>query len=148
METFRKLPIFFTIVLGILTGCNSSSEKAENDTELHEKTAFEAPETKKLSPTQAYEMASGDQEMIIMDVRTPEEYESGHIEGAININLRSEDFQDKLKNLNKEKKYLVYCMGGHRSNRAQLLMDSLDFEQVFDLEGGFRQWSAADLPSQ
>jgi len=145
MDTFKKLLVFFVVVLGIITSCSSSSEKAGNDTKVREEATAE---TKKLSPTQAYEMASGDQEMIIVDVRTPEEYESGHIAGAININLRSEDFQDKLKNLNKGKKYLVYCMGGHRSNRAQLLMDSLDFEQVYDLEGGFRQWSAADLPSQ
>jgi rhodanese-related sulfurtransferase len=39
-------------------------------------------------------------------------------------------------------------MGGHRSNQAQLLMDSLEFRQVYDLIGGFRQWSAADMPHQ
>lgn len=136
-------------VLGItlaLPACSPSSKKVEAENKTAENKT--TPENRKLSPTQAYQMIAADSGVVILDVRTLEEFEGGHITEAINVDFRSGDFQDNLQKLDKEKTYLVYCMGGHRSNQAQLLMDSLAFKQVYDLIGGFRQWSAADLPHQ
>jgi rhodanese-related sulfurtransferase len=139
------------IVLGILLslpGCTPSSKKVEAENKLSEETTVILPENRKLSPAQAYEMIAADAGVVVLDVRTTEEFENGHIAEAVNIDFLAEDFKDHVQKLDKEKTYLVYCMGGKRSNQAQLLMDSLAFKQVYDLMGGFRQWSASDLPHQ
>lgn len=140
----------WVIVCGImllLSGCKPSSKETETETNPVNNTITN-PENRKLSVVKAYEMITTDTGLVVLDVRTPEEFEAGHITDAINVDLRAEDFKDHVQKLDKEKTYLVYCMGGHRSNQAQLLMDSLEFRQVYDLIGGFRQWSAADMPHQ
>ena len=137
------------IVLGImlcLPGCAPSPKKVEVENKSGEQTT--APETRKLSPVQAYEMIAADSGIVILDVRTPEEFESGHVAEAVNIDFFAEDFKDHLQKLDKEKTYLVYCLSGKRSKQAQILMDSLAIKKVYDLKGGFRQWSAEDLPHQ
>ena len=65
--------------------------------------------------------------MIIIDVRTKEEFESGHVSGAINIDFYREDLEEVLAKLDKGKKYGVYCRSGARSSRVVELMQSIDF---------------------
>lgn len=72
--------------------------------------------------------------MIIIDVRTKEEFESGHVDGAINIDFCREDLEEVLSKLDKSKKYGVYCRSGARSSRVVALMKQLGFE-VEDLGG-------------
>ena len=84
---------------------------------------------------------------VILDVRTPEEVADGYIEGAINIDFRSPDFQTKISELDRNATYMVYCASGGRSGDAATLMKELKFREVYDLEGGFKGWSAKGLPS-
>ena len=84
---------------------------------------------------------------VILDVRTPEEVADGYIEGAINIDFRSPDFQTKISELDKSVPYMVYCASGGRSGDAATLMKELKFKEVYDLKGGFKGWSAKGLPS-
>ncbi|MCK6599511.1 MAG: rhodanese-like domain-containing protein, partial [Bdellovibrionaceae bacterium] len=62
------------------------------------------------------------QDSVILDVRTPDEYLSGHIKGAINIDFYASDFQNQLGKLDKEKDYKVYCRSGNRSSKAVNMM--------------------------
>ena len=78
----------------------------------------------------------------IIDVRTPEEYEEGHIEGAQNINIKSEAFVTEIENLSKSDTLLIYCRSGRRSLYAAQVMVSIGFRRIYDLEGGFLNWES------
>ena len=80
---------------------------------------------------------------ILIDVRTPEEYQEGHLENAININWYDADFQNQAEELDKKKTLYVYCKKGGRSAKAAHLLDSLGYE-VVDLLGGYDEYIGAD----
>lgn len=67
---------------------------------------------------------------VILDVRTPDEYMSGHIKGAINIDFYAPDFQNQVDKLDKDKDYKVYCRSGNRSGQSVNLMKKLGFKNV------------------
>ena len=73
---------------------------------------------------------------VIIDNRTNEEYETGHIEGALLIDYHSSDFEDKIDELDRDKTYLIYCRSGRRSLAAMNLMKEYGFREVYNLEGG------------
>ena len=78
---------------------------------------------------------------IIIDVRTEEEYESGKIPGALNIDIyKGQGFVYQVEELDKSKNFYVYCAAGVRSANACGVMQQLGFENVFNLVGGFSNW--------
>jgi rhodanese-related sulfurtransferase len=88
----------------------------------------------------------GNPDFVIIDVRSQAEFDSGHIENAINIDKNSETFQDELNKLDKYKTYLVYCAIGSRSASALTIMEELGFMQAYNLQGGISQWQKDGLP--
>ena len=76
----------------------------------------------------------------IIDVRTPEEFLEEHIEGAQNINVKSEAFVTEIENLSKSDTLLIYCRTGRRSIYAAQVMVSFGFQKIYDLDGGFLNW--------
>lgn len=76
---------------------------------------------------------------VIIDVRTPPEYEAGHLAEAINIDVKSQEFFNKIGELDKSKQYYVYCKSGIRSSKAQQIMLSRNFKQVCNVDGGILQ---------
>ena len=76
----------------------------------------------------------------VIDVRTPEEYALGYIEGAILIDYKASDFQASISALNRNITYLIYCRSGNRSGKASIIMDSLGFKKIYDLKGGYMNW--------
>lgn len=85
-------------------------------------------------------------QVVILDVRTPEEFAAGHIASATNLNFYAEDFPAKLQQLDKNQNYLVHCAVGGRSAKASAAMTSLGFKSVYDLEGGMKAWEKAARP--
>ena len=81
-------------------------------------------------------------DFVILDVRTPGEFSDGHIENAININYRSEDFRDEISKLERSKEYLIYCRTGNRSREALTIMTELGFRRVYHLAAGITEWIA------
>ena len=82
-------------------------------------------------------------DVIILDVRTPQEYQSGHLPHATLINFYDHNFSLKLDSLDKSKKYLVYCAKGSRSSQASDLMIKKGFTSVLNLKNGFNAWDGA-----
>ena len=82
----------------------------------------------------------------ILDVRTPEEFNSGHLEGAINIDIRNQDAVNKINALNKEAKYLVYCRTSNRSGAITDYMVKNGFKDVTKMENGIVGWNANQYP--
>ena len=81
-------------------------------------------------------------ETILLDVRTLEEYNSGHIPNAQLIDIHNpQNFMQELELLNPSKTYLVYCRSGARSSQACLLMKNKGIENCFNLLGGINEWS-------
>jgi|TARA_B110000977_G_scaffold96801_1_gene127599 phage shock protein E len=76
----------------------------------------------------------------VIDVRTPEEYALGYIDGAILIDYKASDFQASISALNRNVTYLIYCRSGNRSGKASIIMDSLGFKKIYDLKGGYMNW--------
>ncbi len=74
--------------------------------------------------------------VIIVDVRTPEEFASGHIEGALNIDFNSGNFANEITRLNPSETYAVYCRSGSRSGQAASIMHKAGFHDVSNLNGG------------
>ena len=87
-----------------------------------------------------FEVNSNKGNSIIIDVRTKEEFVSGHIYDATNIDYYGSDFKEKLDLVNKDVPILVYCRIGGRSSRAANIMQSLGFTEVYNLVGGFEAW--------
>jgi rhodanese-related sulfurtransferase len=81
----------------------------------------------------------------LIDVRTPEEYTGGYIEGAININFFDSDFNDQMAKLNKDKELYIYCRSGKRSGKAAKRLKDQGFTKIYDLQGGILNWNKNKL---
>ncbi len=86
-----------------------------------------------------------DPDITVLDVRTPEEYAEGHIEGATLIDFYSDTFAEQLAELDADQQYLVYCRSGNRSGQAVAQMHDLGIDNVYDLDGGVGAWAGAGL---
>ncbi len=84
--------------------------------------------------------------VVVLDVRSAGEYASGHIEGAINIDVEAANFDTKIAKLDKTVEYAVYCHSGRRSAIAADKMSGANFEKITNLEGGIQAWQAAGFP--
>lgn len=83
----------------------------------------------------------------LLDVRTPQEFAEGHIEGAINIDVRSDGFRQRAeKELKKDSTVLVYCRSGRRSMNAAEILTELGYK-VINLEGGIIDWEGNGMPT-
>lgn len=76
---------------------------------------------------------------VLLDVRTPAEFNSGSIPGAQNIDFMSPDFQNRIQTLDKDKTYFLYCRSGNRSGSAASIMEKAGFKS-FNLVGGIGAW--------
>ncbi len=120
---------FISIIacLFLCIGCNSQNE------------------IKVLSPQEFATAISSDTNAVILDVRQVKEFESGHLENAIQLNfLDKAAFENGIKDLDKSKTYYLYCRSGRRSNSAALMMKKEGFN-VFDLKGGILAWEKTGL---
>ena len=80
------------------------------------------------------------EEVQLIDVRTPKEFEGGAIANAKNINFLSDDFESKIEKLDKDKPICVYCKKGGRSAKAAKRLKEIGFKKIYDLEGGITNW--------
>lgn len=76
------------------------------------------------------------QNAILIDVRTPIEFDGGHIEGAVNLDYQNPNFINEVKKLDKDKTYFVYCRSGNRSSKSISIMKNYGIKDIYDLKGG------------
>ena len=83
----------------------------------------------------------------LLDVRTPEEYAEGHLDGAVMIDYKADGFVEKAEaQLQKDKPVALYCRGGRRSHLAAELLHKAGFQQLVELGGGITAWNEAGQP--
>ena len=99
----------------------------------------------KISPQDAKKLIDKG-EVVVLDVRTPDEWNSGHIEGAKLNNVYDDTFVEKLSKMDKDSTTIVYCRSGARSARAQSVMKQQGFKSVVNMTGGMNGWLALDYP--
>lgn len=87
-----------------------------------------------------------DPNTVILDVRTPEEFNLGHIENAVLIDCRNEEFKNQLNKFDSAKTYLIYCRTGARSASTLEYLKDLKFKNLFDLNGGITHWLRKGFP--
>jgi len=127
--------------LGLIAGCVEKVATETPDTTdqiIQEVTAGEANTLIQQNQLDPY--------FIIIDVRTPGEFTEGHLERAINIDFRSENFSGQISELNKNNKYLIYCKSGNRSRGALEVMVGMDFKEVYHLSAGITKWIDEGYP--
>jgi len=86
-----------------------------------------------------------DKTALIIDVRTPPEFAAGHLDKAINIDVKAADFQQKCEKLDKTRTLYVYCLAGVRSGRAADYLRTKGY-RVVTLNGGIESWKSAGMP--
>jgi phage shock protein E len=90
-------------------------------------------------------LALSSRQFHFIDVRTPEEYASGHISYSVNIDISAPDFAQNIDNLDKAAYYIVYCRTGVRSTQASEIMLEHSFTHIVNMTGGITAWIDADL---
>ena len=83
---------------------------------------------------------------VVLDVRTPGEYKNGHVAKAVLIDIMQADFEEKIKALDKDKTYYVYCRSGNRSSTASSLMAELGFTKVYNIKDGIDNILRSGVP--
>ncbi len=108
------------------------------------------PQVQSVSPAEAHALIrqrAGDPDFIILDVRSPEEYAAGHMDGAVlRCLLCTASFADTIQDLDRTKTYLVYCRSGNRSATASRIMAEQGFTRIYNMTGGLTQWQAEGYP--
>lgn len=99
-----------------------------------------------LSPKEFASLAQQENDAVILDVRTEEEFREGHIAKSVNIDWNGIDFEKKVAAIDRSKPVLVYCLRGGRSESAAQKMRSMGFTEVYELKGGLAEWQSSDLP--
>lgn len=97
-------------------------------------------EIQDLNPAEFGKALRANHDAILLDVRTPGEFEEGHLPGALNIDINGYDFHEQIENLDETKAYFVYCRSGGRSAAACRYMNSKGFRECYNLSGGILAW--------
>ena len=120
----KKLSAVLLISVFSLTACSGSGEQVIN------------------LKVNEFAQKITDPAVVILDVRTPAEFASGHIAGAVNVDFESGSFDQDIQKLENSKTYAVYCRSGNRSGQATSIMAKNGFSSVFNLNGGVIDWTA------
>lgn len=128
----RTLTLLFAV---LLAACGGST------------TATAAAEIQLVSPSEAATVLSERApEVVLLDVRTPEEFNEVRVPGSVNVDFYAADFASQLDTLAKDVPYVVYCRSGNRSSQTMNIMRELGFLEVWDVDGGIISWNEAGLP--
>lgn len=117
------------LVAVVLAGCSSDGATLET-----------------VAPDDAATIIAENPDAIILDIRTPEEFGDGIIDGAVNIDFYEPDFASNLDALDKDASYVVYCRSDNRSGQAMDTFADLGFQQVTEIDGGIVNWYDQGYP--
>ncbi|MDA7803944.1 rhodanese-like domain-containing protein [Crocinitomix sp.] len=144
--TNKKNALIGLIAISTLIGCGSTETETDtNDNNaspvVQEETVEAIPIIEDVNVESFKEKLSTASNALILDVRTPEEYAAGSIEGAVNMDFFNATFESNLDSLDKSEPVFVYCKSGGRSGKATKMLEEKGFIEVYNLIGGYTAWS-------
>ena len=100
-----------------------------------------------VSPTEAAQVIADDPAgLVVLDIRTPQEFNEARLADAVMVDFYAEDFAAQLETLDKDVPYVMYCRTGNRSSDAVKTMKDLGFVEVYEIDGGIVNWYDQGLP--
>lgn len=128
----RKLAGLALVLVLLVAACSSGSDTATIEL---------------VSPSEAAQVIEDDPAgLVVLDIRTPEEFNEARLANAINVDYYDADFADQLDGLDKNDPYVMYCRSGNRSSEAVQTMKDLGFVEVYEIDGGIVNWFDAGFP--
>ena len=118
-------------IIALLLSCNTQQQGAKDHSTL--------------TATEYKEKHANTKEAILVDVRTPAEFEEGHLQGAQNADFLSKELHNRMQNWDKSRTYYLYCASGNRSGQAARIMEEAGFKKVYNI-GGYKELKEAGLP--
>ncbi|MEQ8719048.1 MAG: rhodanese-like domain-containing protein [Acidimicrobiales bacterium] len=141
MKLLHRLFVILLVLALLGAACGGgdpSSEPASAD---------EAPGVRVVSADEgASILADPPEGLVVLDVRTPVEFDEAHLEGATLVDIYEPDFTERIDQLDRDVPYLLYCRSGNRSEQARTLMAELGFADVADVAGGIQAWVSEGHP--
>lgn len=136
-----KKILLLLITLSIFFSCKSRTKEEVKDTKtVQTKEIVQVKDPIQLLDVAAFKKGITNPKIQLIDVRTPKEYEGGHIENATLIDYFSSNFKETLLTLDKEKPLYLYCRSGGRSRKAAKILAEMGFKEIYDLKGGYMAW--------
>ncbi|MEM9391745.1 MAG: rhodanese-like domain-containing protein [Bacteroidota bacterium] len=117
--------VYGILLVLVIAACSGKEEKAQGEIAALEKAEFSKVIT---------------EDILLVDVRTAQEYEAGFIPGAVNIDYQQNDFEKRMSYFDREIPVALYCSKGGRSSKAAKKLQKMGFSKVYDLKGGYNQW--------
>ncbi|OGO22259.1 MAG: hypothetical protein A2Z28_04840 [Chloroflexi bacterium RBG_16_51_9] len=134
----RTLPLFLAVGVILTVGCAAQESKTTQPPAIRDVTAQDA--------YTIIQQNRNNSDFVILDVRTPQEFAEGHIDGAINLDFYLPNFSDKIEKLDRGKTYLLHCRSGSRSLTTFEMMKRLNFTRIYHMTGGILEWQTDGLP--
>ena len=101
---------------------------------------------KLITANEVQDKIKAEPQITVIDVRTPGEFEKGHVANAINVDWNGDDFAGQIAKFDTTKPVIIYCQSGGRSAKAADKMLGMGFNNLYEMQGGMMKWRAADLP--
>lgn len=134
----KKLQLFILVMIGMvsigLSSCNNISASSNDNGAVINQTVQEFKNSMKLKNA------------TLVDIRTPEEYDDGHIEGSIMIDFSKKTFKNYVLNLPQNEPILIYCRSGNRTGKAASTLAALGFTKIYNLTNGIKDWMKEGEP--
>ena len=148
MEILKTCLIMFGLSV-CLVGCKEATDKRKIEIQTPQININNTSSVAKDVNVQDFKRLIDENKGVILDVRTPKEYQSGHIVGAINIDWKNNDeFTSKIKEISKDKTLLIYCRSGRRSGLAKEYLQKQGYQKVYNLESGILGWQKKNLATE
>lgn len=139
-----KSNVLLTVLVLAIAGCTDNTTQAEKPTQTQ--TTVSQKNYRDISVTDAANMIASTKDLVVLDIRSPEEFAEGHIEGAVNVDFRQANFAAELANLDKDQTYLLHCHSGGRSSKSIKILEELGFTDIAHMKQGIQGWRAAGQP--
>jgi len=133
----KKYHFILLFVFGLI-GCNNGNATQGNQSEQNI--------NKNIDVKKFAQSIAENKDITLLDVRTEDEFSSGHLAHALNININDAGFTGEVEKLDKNKPVYVYCLSGGRSSNAATYLAQQGFKEVYNLQGGIIAWKNADMP--
>lgn len=134
-----QIALMLSAAFVVSVACETSNKSGES-VEINQQEEI----AEDISPAKFNSLISA--KTIVLDVRTLNEFQSGHIKDAVNIDFFSEDFMAQIQQLDKSKALLIHCASGGRSSKAMNKLKGKGFSALYNMLGGMNAWKNTGLP--